>query len=146
LVFDTVASFYDQSASATIALLSQPETDQDIIFVYSQVYQTFAKAFNPNYGNPSAIAYTEMPLPSEIPNFMSEEPLYNLVPYREVVKTLQTTPVVAGTAVSVEVPVNSEELPWVTMSDNSTGQLYCVAIYNGTVNQYLGPCQRDAYY
>jgi hypothetical protein len=148
LIFDSITGFYNQSASATIALIDQPETDQDIIYVYSQVYMTFAKAFNPNYGNQTAIAYTEVPLPESIPNFMSEEPLYNLVPYREVVKTLQVapTPVVAGAVISLDQPVNSPEVPWVTMTDNLTGQLYCVAIYNGTVNQYLGACKHDTYY
>ncbi len=148
LVFDTIASFYDQSASSLIALIDQPETDQDIIYVYSQVYITFAKAINPNYGNQTAVAYTEVLLPESVPNFMAEEPLYNLVPYREVVRTLPSmlTPAVAGADVSLDQPVNSPELPWVTMTDNSTGQLYCVAIYNGTFNQYLGACKRDKYY
>jgi hypothetical protein len=34
---------------------------------------------------------------------------------------------------------------WVTMQDNSTGQLYCVAIYNSEVNKYLGPCKDRIY-
>ena len=74
---------------------------------------------------------------------MSEEPLYNIVPYRTIVKTIGT---VAGASIDLRAmtdPVNSQNQPWVTMRDALTGQYYCLAVYNGEVNKYLGPCKFD---
>jgi hypothetical protein len=50
---------------------------------------------------------------------------------------------VAGAMVGITGPVNNPQMPWVTLTDNLTGQNYCVAIYNDTINKYLGECRYD---
>ncbi len=139
-VYEAVADFYEQSSSATIALISQPEADEDMIYVFSEVYKTFAKSFQPNHSD-NNVAYDNVSLPLPGENFMTEEPLYNIVPYRTVVTTIDTGEV-AGASINNTHPVNIDT-PWVTIKDNLTGQLYCLAIYNGSVNQYLGACKND---
>jgi hypothetical protein len=137
LVYDSVNNFYTQSSDATIALLAQPDTDSDIAYIFKEVYLSFAHAIKPPA---NTLAYKDLPLPPMPPNFMTEEPLYNIVPYRTVVKTIDDGQV-AGTSTDNS-PVNTKQ-PWVTIQDNLTGQLYCLAVYNGTVNKYLGPCKYD---
>jgi hypothetical protein len=144
LVFDSVNQFYTDSTDAVVALLNDAEADEDIIYVFGQVYQSFAKAINQNKG--SDLAYENLSLPPMPSNFMAEESIYNIVPYRTIVKTIDATSgQVAGANSEEQVPVNSPKQPWVTIEDNSTGQLYCLAVYNGTVNNYLGACKNDYY-
>ncbi len=50
---------------------------------------------------------------------------------------------VAGLSINSVEAANSRQKPWVTLEDNLTGQKYCVAIYNSTVNKYLGECDAD---
>lgn len=149
LFYESIASFYDQSATVLISLLESPEADADIAYVFSEVYRTIAASF---HGTASTgIAYTEVQLPEVGPTFMTQEPLYNLVPYREVVKTIDESSfalnsgTVSGVSITNHDPANSLQTPWVTLADNATGQLYCLAVYNGTVNQYLGPCNYEGY-
>lgn len=132
-IFDVTNNFYAQAAEATIAFLDDPETSADIYYVWGQVYYTFANTIN--LENHNALAQEELPTSQTIPNFMEEEPLYNLVPYREVVKTIET-PVVAGANTGV----------WSTITDAITGQAYCLAVFNGEVNQYLGTCETQGYH
>jgi hypothetical protein len=142
LIIDGVDSFYQQSADATIALIASPEADQDIYYVLSEVYNRVAAAVKLENNSGLAINYEEVELPQVPSNFMQEEPLYNLIPYRTIVKTINDG-AVAGAFVSVDVPANTKSMPWVTLKDNLTGQLYCLAVYNGAVNQYMGPCKYD---
>ncbi|OGE73699.1 MAG: hypothetical protein A3I07_02000 [Candidatus Doudnabacteria bacterium RIFCSPLOWO2_02_FULL_42_9] len=131
-IYDTVQNFYTQSADATIAFLEDSEADADIYFVWGSVYQIFADVFDQSDSN---LAHGPLPSAETVPNFMTEEPLYNLIPYREVVKTIET-PVVAGSATGA----------WRTIIDGVTGQSYCLAIFNGEVNQYVGTCSSQGYY
>ncbi len=130
-VVDGVTAFYDQSTDATVALLTQPESDQDIIYVFKTVYLTFADAVSGQHGE---VAGVQTISPD---NFMKEPAIYNILPSNE-------TPNVAGISVfnTDNQPVNTEK-PWVTIQDNFTGQKYCLAIYNGEVNKYLGACKYD---
>jgi hypothetical protein len=153
MFYESIASFYDQSATITTAMFYEPDMNADIAYVYGHVYKSLVSAINPNYANPKAVAYSEVQLPAVTPTFMTQEPLYNLVPYKEVVKTIgeadvaaAQTGAVSGAVTSLDQPVNSSNTPWVTIKDNSTGQLYCLAVYNGTVNQYIGPCKYDEYH
>ena len=139
LIYEGVSGFYEHATDATIALINQPEADEDVIYVFNQVYNIFANAIN---SNSDTIAYSELPLPPITDEFMTEEPLYNIVPYRMVVKTIEDG-TVAG--VSLDNSVVNDNQPWVTIKDNLTNQLYCLAIYNGTVNKYLGSCKYDYY-
>lgn len=126
-VFDSVNDFYNQAADAAIALIASPQSDQDIAFVFGSVYNTFAQALMP-----------KLPVALNIPleKFMTEEPLYNIIPDIG----MKNNQEVAGTSFTDPVNANNS---WVTIEDNSTGQLYCLAIYNGEVNKYLGVCKSD---
>ena len=121
-VFDGVAEFYDQAGDATISLLSSPEADQDVIHVFSKVYDGLAQIFGKNSEQVAL----------DPAKFMSEQPIYNIVP------------AVAGASVDISGvdPVNLHN-PWFTARDAMTGQIYCTAIYNGEVNKYLGSCKSD---
>ena len=127
-IYDSVWSFYDQSASVLISLLSQPETDQDVLYVFGSVYNTFAQAFVAPASNSVYTAIqTQIP-----PNFMQEEPLYNIVPnnHESISGALIYKP-------------DSANHSWVTIQDGLTGQVYCVASYNGEISKYLGECKND---
>jgi hypothetical protein len=143
LVYNGVTNFYEAASDETIAVLDQPELNEDLVFVFAKVYSAFADAFE-GEGNSDSIAYSDLPLPAVTQNFMSEEPIYNIVPYRTVVTTVDegNEGRVAGTMVDVSIPANSIS-PWITVQDNYTGQLYCLAIYNATINKYLGPCKNE---
>jgi hypothetical protein len=143
-IYDGVNAFYAHSSNEMIAVLSSnPEADEDIAYVFSKVYLSFAKAL-PLQKSHSAPKnpYADVQLPSKPANFMTQEPVYNIIPYRSVVKTYEDGEV-AGAVISRDEPVNTQQDPWVTLKDNLTGQLYCLAVYDGTVNKYIGPCKYD---
>ncbi len=132
LVFDSIERFYGQAGDATIALFDHGVADRDLAFIFTNVYQDFGAAIAhlPKNGDKTtAIA-------SLSPNFMSEPAIYNIVP------VLAPTAVVSGASIE---PVNKTN-SWVTIRDNFTGQLYCLAIYNNNINKYLGACKNDEYH
>jgi hypothetical protein len=134
-VYDGVEAFFKQTTDATIALFQGSESDTDIAFIYKTVYQDFAGMFNQT----PHTAVVELPAMPK--NFMAEKPINNIVPEVHITKnTYQGSGEVAG--VSVDKPVNDIN-SWVTIRDNYTGQLYCLAVYNGDVNKYLGACKND---
>ncbi|MBX4191843.1 MAG: hypothetical protein KW804_03525 [Candidatus Doudnabacteria bacterium] len=144
LIYDGVNNFYTLASDETIAVLDQEELNSDVVMVFEKVYTTFANSFRgKNNTDSTAIAYKDLPLPAMPDNFMTEEPIYNIVPYRTVVKTVETG-AVAGAEVDLTSPVNIGRA-WVTIQDNYTGQLYCLAIYNNEINKYLGPCKNEYY-
>ena len=142
LIYRGVSDFYGQSSEQTISLFSQPETDRDLVFVYSQVYQKFAGVFASkpitvhNVGVPSEVAIPD--------NFMTEEPLNNIIPDSQVTRIVNHESI-AGAVTEQAQPVNSYSQPWVTIQDAVTGQVYCLSVYNGDVNKYLGECKKDNY-
>lgn len=119
-IYDSINAFYDQATSAMITLLEPQSSDQDIAFMFGQTYHLIA--------NSASIA-------DKNDKFMIEPPIYNIAP------------VVAGSVSGIvtESPANKNN-SWITIQDNFTGQLYCVAIYNSEINKYLGACQRDGYH
>ncbi len=135
-VIEGVDAFYAQATDQTIALLEDNTgSDQDFAFVIAAVYNNFAQSFKTEDDKTLAVVQ-EVPM-IDPQTFMSEEPLRNIVPEGSV----------AGVHEIFEFntePVNSGQ-PWVTVRDNNTGQLYCLAIYNGEVNKYLGECKYDYY-
>ncbi|MBX4186859.1 MAG: hypothetical protein KW802_01185 [Candidatus Doudnabacteria bacterium] len=142
-VYDGINNFYDEAANATIALFSQPETDEDIIYVFNNVYTSFLQSFREGAMTPKVAGLSISQVQTMPQDFMKEEPLYNIIPYRDVVRTVNDA---SNTLTSDPInPVNSPAQPWVTVQDNTTGQLYCLAVYNDTVNKYLGACRDDNY-
>jgi hypothetical protein len=141
LVLDGIATFYDQAADSMIALMGDRETDADIVQIFAKVYEELSLAINQE-GSVSGISYESISLPLPNDDFMTEDAIYNIVPYREIVKTIDSE---VSTSAQVQKAVNSASNPWVTIKDNLTGQLYCLAVYNGTVNQYIGSCENGYY-
>ncbi|HTL39586.1 MAG TPA: hypothetical protein VL306_02130 [Methylomirabilota bacterium] len=138
-VIDGVASFYDQATNATIAMLSMPEADQDLAAVFSKTYQLLAHSLDkPN----TAVALNEnMVNPAD---FMTQEPVFNII--LDKTQNVSAKPEVSGEEITVfhnSSEVVNLENPWFTAMDAMTGQKYCMAIYNGEVNKYLGECKND---
>ncbi|OGE88064.1 MAG: hypothetical protein A3J07_01700 [Candidatus Doudnabacteria bacterium RIFCSPLOWO2_02_FULL_49_13] len=128
LVFDSINEFYGQAGNASLALLEHGVGDRDLAVIGRNFYHELAFSLSHLADSGQILAA----IPSGI-EFMSEPPIYNIVP------VAANSGAVAGALVE---PVNGD-LPWVTMRDNLTGQLYCIAIYNSEVNKYLGPCKYD---
>jgi len=137
-------SFFEQSADTLAFFLASPDADQDIAFVfnrtYADVYASFTGkhielAFEPDLGS--------IDPPVHIPlNFMSQQPLANIVPEQHMA---MVKPVVSGAIIAIEqTPVNKAG-EWVTIQDNFTGQKYCLALYNGEANKYLGSCKQNEF-
>jgi len=141
MIYDGVDSFYNQAAIYTISLIRQPESAEVLAYIFKTTYQDFAQAIRGAQLS-QKLAQTDLEvLPPD--KFMSEAPIYNIVP--DYAEALSGKPEgqVAGASVQSGNPVNSTNQPWVTIQDNFTGQLYCLAVYNGNVNKYLGPCKYD---
>lgn len=131
LIYDGVAAFYNQSSSAAISLIRQPESDAALAYVFKTTYQDFVLAIRGAQLSQKLAQVEPSVLPPE--KFMSEQAIMNIVPGGQV----------AGASVQSGNPVNSTNQPWVTIQDNFTGQLYCLAVYNGDVNKYLGACKNE---
>jgi hypothetical protein len=132
-VYDGINVFYDESSKVLASLILQQDSDQAIIYVFSHSYGDFAAIFQ----NKGHVAGSEIVLPDP-QHFMVEPAIYNLVPEK------QNPEQVLGANIDSE-PVNGIN-QWVTLRDNFTGQLYCLAVYNGEVNKYLGACKNNNYH
>ncbi|MEJ0021974.1 MAG: hypothetical protein WDN47_05415 [Candidatus Doudnabacteria bacterium] len=134
-IYDGVTGFYMQASNQAIALLSQPDSDAAVYYVFHTTYQDFAQIFK------SRQVHLAQTLNSPGPDkFMTEAAIDNIIP-DSIVQASESSGVIAGAAVNaVDAPVNQEN-SWVTIQDNFTGQKYCLAIYNGEVNKYLGECK-----
>lgn len=138
-IYEGVTAFYDQSSQAYISLISQPDSDQALYYVFHSTYEEFARIFSKE---PKALATENIDLNLSLPGkFMTEQALNNIVP--ETIEPVKVSAgLVAGAGVESAEPVNQTN-SWVTLRDNFTGQLYCLAIYNGEINKYLGACKND---
>lgn len=67
------------------------------------------------------------------------EPIYNIVPYTEADITRSKLVGQAEFEPDRTVPVRHYS-GWMTVEDAITRQKYCLAVYNGEVNKYLGEC------
>ena len=133
-VYDSVTAFYDQSAQAAVALLAQPESDEALYHVASATYEVFAKALV--QASAPKVAIPVLPPDGQ---FMTQAAVTNIIPDT-------STGSISGVSFSgVQEPLNKIVNSWVTLQDNYTGQMYCLAIYNGEVNKYLGACKNDYY-
>ncbi|HEV8601698.1 MAG TPA: hypothetical protein VGQ87_03855 [Patescibacteria group bacterium] len=173
IIYDGVNDFYQTAATSAIVLFSPSKNDEDLmqlaVEVKSKLYESLVRLPEVWFAHRESIAA----------NFMTEEPLYNIVPNyeqksetiatvsdqelsmmlfglleKEVNSSLSSQPIAQSGDVNVglvagtwlfekEQPVNSQAQPWVTVQDNMTGQLFCLAIYDGEVNKYSGPCRYD---
>ncbi len=134
VIFDGVKSFYEQSATAVVALMEDKAMDRDLAFVFKTAYQDFGQIITGQRGwQPTQVAEAKQ---AASLGLVTPTPWVSLPQ-----ATISQSGSVAG-AVLDNSPVNIEK-PWVTMKDNLTGQLYCVALYNGELNKYMGPCAND---
>ena len=139
LIFNSTGEFYVQSANATIALFEHGVTDHELAFIASGVYHNISAAVVRVVIGEEQSEESNV-LASIGSEFMSEPAILNIVPANPYLSGLTVSQgEVAGEVIA---PVNAET-PWVTIQDNFTGQIYCLAIYNNEVNKYLGPCKYD---
>ncbi len=131
-VVEGVSDFYTQAADASIALFEDKQADAEIGHIFAATYRTLANSLSAYVPGISGSSLAQG-IPPEEPELNAD--LAVTEPADE------PSGAVSGVSLDV-VPVNLEQ-PWVTIQDNSTTQLYCLAIYNGEVNKYLGPCKND---
>lgn len=131
LVFEGISAFYEQAASSAIVLLEDQEADEELAFIFQTTYKKFVATIGLYISGQTHanVAVLEPPV-----SVMKPDLIIN--PAR-----VRYEAAVSGSFVNNS-PANLEK-PWVTLQDNYTSQLYCLAIYNGEVNKYLGPCQDE---
>lgn len=142
-IYNGVNEFYNQSSSALVAMIGNETLDSDIVMVFGEVYNSFSYMFDPNaaYLANKTQGSPDPELSINLAEFMTEEPIYDLA----TIHTAQAeSGSVAGWSAPSTTPVNLDN-PWFTVVDGFTGQVYCMAIYNGEVNKYLGECKYDYY-
>ena len=133
-IYDGITAFYDQSASATLALLTQPESDEALYHVANATYEVLVKAIV--HASEPKVAAIQAPVLPPDGQFMTQAAITNIIPV--------SVGNVSGVSITHDqAPVNDKTNSWVTLRDNYTGQMYCLAIYNGEVNKYLGACKND---
>jgi len=130
-VFEGVSSFYSEAAEASIALFEDKEADAELAYIFGTTYHNLLSTLS-SYLPSGPNTNLAQILPIET---LPEADLAITEPSEDYQGA------VSGAVLDV-LPVNLER-PWVTIQDNSTGQLYCLAIYNGEVNKYLGQCKND---
>lgn len=142
-LWDGVFGFFDQSSDYLLTLLKPTSSE----YVLAAQLEEFSYAFSQvslALAVPSSPPGIETSFPDEmamIPEII-EEPIYNIVPegYRETAEVI-AEPEVAGAAIFKRTPTGSKS--WMTIEDAITRQQYCLAIYNGEVNKYLGECHYE---
>ncbi len=158
IVWRGVEGFYNQSADEMLALIEPTPAEDDMNEVIAKAWKTMTIDYN--YDRSAKDDRGKIAGLLIEGKFMQEEPLANIVPEGnskseiprlpdgqgnlEQISNFQfqvSNPSVLGESVEPADGPNG----WVTIQDNYTGKLYCLAIYNGEVNKYMGPCKRDDY-
>ncbi len=154
-VIQSINEFYDQSATAMLSLLEPSQgQDEQMVYVATAVYNDFRLALNPNrnmavtqsrpevLGTETKQSDAEIVIPKD---FMQGEPLHNIVPdgYKPPVSVAPDESQIIAAVQTTEYAQSPADSTWVSMKDGTTGQVYCVAIFNSEVNRYLGPCKND---
>lgn len=140
LIYAGVENFYNIAAAETIAMFA-PSVQDNLLNLAS--VSNFFLSFLPQKPEPIQLIsqYVQKPV-------MLEPPVYNLIPPHLIsafvfMQQSHSSPeAVAGTSFYSYTPVNKDQ-QWVTLKDNSTGELFCLAIYNNEINKYQGPCRYD---
>ena len=140
-VIESIYNFYDQSADAALALLQPTPAEADLNNVVAAVYQDFQVALSSSQARVAGVETSQVEQPA---NFMQEEPIYNLLPEQLISHqpAQADIPVASTDAAEYETAINQNN-PWANLRDNTTGQIYCVAVFNSQVSQYLGPCKNE---
>lgn len=142
IVISAVHEFYFRSAEVMITLLTPPPSTEDTMWIAGEVYDKFAMAFTTGILKPQVLGVENKETVYVPENFMIEEPIINIIP-PQALFVHEQQPVVLSASTETTHAVNDDGYPWVNLRDNSTGQVYCVAIFNSEVNRYLGPCKND---
>lgn len=129
-VYDGIQNFYAQAADSSIALIRHEEADRDLAFIFHGIYNEFKN-----------VAIAHLPSPRSV--VTQTPPIMDTV-ISEVPRITAPVGLVSGEEIKTP-PIANMHKAWVTIQDNMTGQLYCLAIYNGEVNKYIGECV-DEYY
>jgi len=130
IIFDGIRDFYIQSADSAIALFKHEEADRDLAYIFKGMVLELARVATMYLPEPQTLA--------SVAESNQELPEAVILP-----RVVAPAGMVSGEVLLPSV-ANTYQA-WVTIQDNMTGQLFCVAIYNGEVNKYLGECV-DEYY
>jgi hypothetical protein len=141
-----VNDFYNVSTDEMLVLLTPTKSEDDLFIIANEVSNQFAPvvvrlaSLLERVGSVSgeSTQNNQLRIPSD--KFMQEESLMNIIPGE--IFDMNPEPDILEEYMFIEHPVNNN-LPWVTLSDNITEELFCVAIYNNEVNKYQGPCKFD---
>ena len=140
-VIASVNEFYNQASDAMIALLSPNETDNGLNYVASATVTSFKTALMTSKPQVAGVSTQNADsIEAQPANFMSEAPIENIVPENYVLPT--NPPPLSDVNISVDAQP-AQTATWSNMTDNITGQVYCVGIFNAEVNRYVGPCKND---
>ncbi len=126
-LYEGTESFYAQASDSLIGLTSYPEGDAAIAQVFGQVYGDFAKGL---VALSLTVNGSEVAVASD--EFMTQPPIENIIP--------SIVPVASINIGSVSGTITG---PWFTATDGLTGQKYCVALFNGEFNKYIGECKNE---
>ena len=138
-VVSGVAEFYNQSSLALADLLEDSDADADLSLLAQNTYLQLQVAIQRVSPHTAKAPVQTALAPGE---FMTQPPLYDILPSAR--PAAAATAAVAGLSLPSAQPVNLNN-PWFTAQDAVTGQKYCLAIYNGEVNKYIGACKNDYY-
>lgn len=136
-VWTGVSDFYSQSTDVAIAMISPSEETLAMMLRFDSQYhkdvETIKTAFVPR-------------------GFMSEEPIYYMVPVSDAESLLDPyfsednnyarQGLVAGESITGDQP-DPAPATWLNVPDSISGQIYCVGIFDGSVNVYAGTCAYD---
>ncbi|MBX4188329.1 MAG: hypothetical protein KW793_04325 [Candidatus Doudnabacteria bacterium] len=145
-VWSSISNFYDVSANEALALLQPDSAFNDLAMMFNKEYQANLKiAAVPVLPHPP----TEDALINIVP---VDENEFLLDPYfnEDLAYGILGEGVVAGESIDIyeddiiEKPISPvPPVVWRTINDSITGDPNCVAIFNGTVNAYPGPCAQE---
>ncbi len=143
LIWATTENFYNGATDEAIALL-QPD----------EAFMSLALSFDADYNAAVASNPTVLAL---VPR--NEAPLYGIVPTGNPEALIEPSfnddaayyhsefgGVVAGTSIELSdegIIEGPHKATWLDLKDSITGDAYCVAIFDGTVNTYPGTCARE---
>jgi len=137
-VWSTVEEFYDESATAAIALLQPDESFTELALMFSSQYQV-----------DKLVAGTQIAMRPP-----TEDAVLNIVPMSEAESLLDPyfnedlayVEEFGGTVAGESITVGEEDRPpvvWTTLTDSITGFPFCVAIFNTEINSYPGACVEE---
>lgn len=162
IVWRGIEGFYSRSAEEMLALIEPTPAEDEMNKLFVAMGQSLIKPLA-RITNYEIRASEERRIAGllEESKFMMEEPLANIVPegsikYEELsINENEKKPgeVAGATFPNIYyLPLNTNLKPvngpneWVTIQDNYTGKLFCLAIYNNEINRYAGACRTDAAY